>query len=59
MKTYTIEYIVTGGKRTDYVSGVAASNIVEAMDAFEALTHSGSKSFHYETRYAITKIIEE
>jgi hypothetical protein len=54
--TYRIEYTVTGGKRTDYVDGIEANDIVEAMNEFEKLTHSGAKGFYRETRYAITKI---
>lgn len=56
--TYRIEYVVTGGKRTDYVSGIKANDIVDAMNEFEKLTHSGEKGFYCETKYAIRKIEE-
>lgn len=57
-KIYRIEYVVPGGKRTDHVSGIEAKDIMDAMNEFEKITHSGEKGFYCETRYAIRKIEE-
>ena len=56
---YKIEYTVTGGKRRDWISGIEAADIVDAMNEFEKITHSGAAGFYYETRYAITKIEQQ
>ncbi len=55
MKSYHITYLVTGGKRTDWVE-LEATDIMKAMEEFERIAAENWKTF--ESRYAITEIKE-